>query len=272
MKKFIFTVADFLRILYQANYLSYKKYIHLKRENVAILRILGNGKSLQSIDLDVRSNTDYMVVNRHVIDDSYCKIQPSYYVLADPYFFIAKEGLSILQKINDYTSWNMTLFVPHGINKKIILSIFSNKKIQIIYYNNSQFRGYRKIKYFLYDKALAMPLVQNVLVGAIMIGILMKYETIELFGVEHSWTRFLTVGDDNLTYLEDAHFYDKQVIEKKTVYSLGNKPFSFGFLLQCYSKMFLSYEAIRDYIKLKKNDTKIINKTPGSFIDAFDRF
>ena len=33
-----------------------------------------------------------------------------------------------------------------------------------------------------------MPVVQNVLVASIMLGILFKYSNIELYGVEHTWT------------------------------------------------------------------------------------
>lgn len=56
------------------------------------LIILGNGSSLNEVwvDLDFFS-ADYMVVNRHVLSDSYSKIRPRYYVLADSHFFVIQK-------------------------------------------------------------------------------------------------------------------------------------------------------------------------------------
>ena len=38
-----------------------------------------------------------MVVNSHVLDESYSLLKPKYYVLADPSFFTSKEGYDILK-------------------------------------------------------------------------------------------------------------------------------------------------------------------------------
>jgi hypothetical protein len=144
--------------------------------------------------------------------------------------------------------------------------------VQIVYYNSSIIRGFGLIKNFLYKKALAMPLVQNVLVAAIMNGILCGYTSIELYGVEHSWTKYLSVGEDNIVYIEDAHCYDKEQVKPRPFVSFDKSiRWTFGFVLECYSKMFKSYEDIRRFIDNERINVKVINKTKGSFIDAFER-
>ena len=265
------TIIDILRIVKNGNYFSLKHYRNTDSCN-KILRILGNGKSLHDHNLNSGDNVAYMVVNRHVIDETYVIIKPEHYVLADPYFFNTKEGNDILEKIDQYTNWRMNLYMPNAINKKKTNKIFRNSNIKIVYYNSSVIRGPEFIKNFLYKKALAMPLVQNVLVAAIMNGILNGYTTIELYGVEHSWTKYLSVGDDNIVYIEDAHCYDKEQVKPRPFVSYDQSiRWTFGFVLECYSKMFKSYEEINNFIMKMKLKTKIINKTKGSFIDSFER-
>ena len=100
----------------------------------------------------------------------------------------------------------------------------------------------------------------------------MKYTTIELYGVEHSWTKYLFVGDDNLVYLDNPHSYDKVKTPPKPFKDIQYKEdFPMWHVLECYMYMFKSYSIIKDYLNSNKIGTKIINKTPNSFIDSFDR-
>jgi hypothetical protein len=263
----IYTILDLFRIVKRGNLFSKKFYDSINHNKR--LRILGNGKSLNENQLTKEDDVDYMVVNRHVIDKSYSIICPKYYVLADPYFFNVEEGIECLKMINCYTTWEMFLFIPNV--EKSIKEVFDNPKIHIHHYNSTIFRGFESLKYFLYKNALSMPRVQNVLVGAIMIGILLKYQNIELYGVEHSWTKFLTVGNDNIVYIEDAHFYDTVKVKDKPFRDANGKLMSFGYVLECFSKMFRSYEDIQNFIRKQQLNINILNKTQGSYIDAFER-
>lgn len=269
MLKLLYTIFDLLRIFF---------YAKKKKERLPIskteLRILGNGKSLNEQCFDESSNFDYFVVNRHVLCDNYSIIKPHYYALADPFFLNNPDGLDVISQIINKTSWEMYLFLPHyGSIKKTKRWIeTSNCNIKVISYNPYDFRGYEKIAYFLYNHQLAMPKVQNVLVAAIMLGIYMGYAKIELYGVEHSWTKYLSVGDDNLVYLYNPHSYDKEMVKPRPFREIQHvKFYPMWLVLQNYMYMFKSYSIISDYIRKKHISTNIVNKTPHSFIDAFER-
>ena len=271
MLKLFFTIEDLLRIILHANYQS-RKIIGTPGCNRK-LRILGNGKSLNDESLADNTNVDYMVVNRHVLADNYQTIKPRYYVFADPFFFNNPKGVDILRQINEFTSWPMTVMIPYsrGI-KKEYSQLFSNSNIILKTYNIFPFQGYTSIAYWCYDHQLAMPVAQNVIVGAIMMGISMKYHTIELYGVEHDWLRHLYVGDDNLVYLENDHFYDKEKVKplpQKEIQHLDEYPLYMN--IGHYARMFQSYWEIKKYINDRKIATRIINMTKHSFIDAFER-
>lgn len=240
-----------------------------------ILRILGNGQSLSDSALNSDKSTDYMVVNRHVLSDNYNELKPKYYVLADPHFFSHPEGIDVMYRIMSETNWNMTLFLPNSkmvrtLIKGGVLNVPDN--ISIYYYNGINFEGYKKIEYFLYDHQMAMPIVQNVMVAAIMLGIFMHFSKVELYGVEHSWTKYLSVGDDNLVYLENPHFFDKENVKPKAFKDIQHREeYPMWQVLDNYMNMFRSYCVIRDYVKTCHPEISIVNKTPGSFIDAFER-
>lgn len=78
-------VIDAMRILKNGNFFSRKRMKKVSSNH--ILRVLGNGSSLNSVDFESEELVDYMVVNRHVLSENYIVVKPLYYVLADPHFF-----------------------------------------------------------------------------------------------------------------------------------------------------------------------------------------
>lgn len=268
IKQEISNAIDFLHILYSSKFFN-KKYFPIVDDNLC-LKILGNGKSLTDVSLDENANVDYLVVNRHVLADNYSIIKPKYYVLADPHFFSHPEGLSILQKIYSITKWKMTIFIPYGAEKS--LKNYSNNLIDVVFYNTTSYAENAPFSAYFYSHQLAMPCVQNVIVAAIMIGILKKYQRIELYGVEHDWLKNLYVGEDNLVYLLNSHFYDKNVQKpkpQKDIQHLDEYPLYRN--IMDYARMFESYWEIKQYLKHTHSNIKVINKTKNSYIDAFER-
>lgn len=240
------------------------------------LRILGNGKSLSdNINYmgDIREvDVDYLVLNRHVWSDSYKNIKPKYYVLADPFFFKTKDGVEILNRIKENTTWNMKLLIPFLDKKRIKeinLLFMESKNIKITFYNSLPFNGFEIIKKYLYKYNLSCPRVQNVLVAAIYIGICAKYKLIELYGVEHSWTKHLFVNKNNEVCLENPHFFDIEKAKVQTWKEIQNEEVRIYDVLRKYARMFESYFELKKIADLE--GVKIINYTKGSFIDAFDR-
>lgn len=242
------------------------------------IHILGNGKSLLD-NGGFAEEVDYMVVNRHVLSDDYVLRKPKFYVLADPHFFLHPEGLSVLQQIIEKTTWNIFLFLPCSkTNKEIVNNVIEqNNKISCILYNGSLTEtGIPIVDNWLYRHNLAMPRVQNVLVAAIYISIFSGAQTIKLYGVEHSWTKYLLVNNKNEVCLYNPHFYDKGKIETKTVNEIQHKQdfwkeesITIGKLLHSYAYMFDSYHILKKLSNVE--GVKILNMTEESFIDAFER-
>lgn len=271
ISKIFYTIIGVLEIIKQGNYFSIKQFNQVPKNR--ILRILGNGKSLNEVQLSNNENIDYLVVNRHVLSDNYLEIKPGAYVLADPHFFLHPEGLKVLELINKRTSWPLKLYFPYyrGFIKKIN-NIITNPLITIIQYNYHSIQGYSTFLNFCYNHQLSMPVVQNVLVASIMIGILKDYKRIELYGVEHTWTKYLFVDEHNIVYLKNPHFFDKEKVEAKALKDIQHtKEYPFFLILKNYSRMFESYWEIKEYLKRTKKNNKIINCTKDSFIDAFER-
>lgn len=246
------------------------KINNISRSNRPSLRILGNGNSL-SLELNtMSSDIEYMVMNSHVLHDSYFALKPKYYVIADPAFFKPRfnfDGRYIVQKILTVTNWNMTLFVPWEHAKGIKLE--STEWVKVEYVNQSEYRGPEQYREYLYEHNLAMPMVNNVLASAIYLSIYLGYKNVELYGVEHSWTRDIYVNNKNQVCLRDNHFYDKEVVQEKVIVDSDGCPKKFHEVLKMYMEYFPAYWELRELAN--KHNCQIVNCTPNSFIDAFDK-
>lgn len=267
IKDIIHSLEGSLRILLFSNF-NFRKEISIIKKQSLKIRILGNGNSLVKGDF-IDRQYDYMVVNRYYLSESYYEVKPLYYVIADPYFFTTEEGIAQIEKIISVTKWEMFLLLPYSKGKNIFLKKWENNYVKIIFYNTSNFKGFNGLKTFFFNKMLAMPPVQNVLVASIMLSIWLKYDTIELYGVEHSWLESLSVDKNNNIVLENKHFYDKKEVKREEFKKWNGDKYKLHEVLYDFGRMFESYWEIRDYIRDK--NIEIINKSPNSFIDAFKK-
>ena len=246
------------------------KITNYPRPNHPLLRILGNGESLKMVLNDVSNCSDYMVMNAHVLHSSYIDLKPRYYVLADPAFFKPRsnfDGRNIVQKILNETTWPMTLFVPweHARTAKLE----STQWVTIEYVNQSEYCGPEQYRDYLYEHNLAMPTVNNVLASAIYLSIYLGYKDVELYGVEHSWTRDIYVNNKNQVCLRDSHFYDKEEVKENVIVDSNGIPKKIHEVLKMYMEYFPAYWELRKLAD--KHGCRIINRTPNSFIDAFEK-
>ena len=267
---FFRNIRNFIKVLF-THPLNYKR---IPISESLTLRILGNGSSLNdSLIYDSDSNVEYAVVNRHVLADNYCEIRPKYYILTDSHFFQHPEGLAILDQIMKKTKWEMYIFLPITKGtREIAKKTSSCPNIKFVFYNKTRIDQSFFLSNFCYKYQLGMPVPQNVIVAAIMLGIAMNYKTIELYGVEHSWLSSLYVGEDNLVYLRNSHFYDKEPVKPKPqreIQHLDEYPLYQNLL--DYARMFQSYWEIKTFLEQSNTNIRVINKTPNSFIDAFER-
>lgn len=262
------TILWLARILYYENF---KNYIP-KEEKSKKLVLLANGPSLKK-DFKIENynpeTDDLRVVNFFWKDKEIYDLKPSSLVLADPFFFHEpldqkhKENIEVINRID----WEITLFVPfnyYKVSKKLII----NPKVKIIPFHKFDYKGWKSVKNFLYKNGLSMPRAQNVAIPSIFIGINEGYKTIELYGMDHSWTEDIRVNEKNQVCIKHRHTYDTKEPILIPWFHL-NGPYSMKKILRDLALMFEGYEILQDYSE--KLNCKILNKTKDSYVDAFDR-
>lgn len=238
---------------------------NLPRPEKSTLRILCTSDSMRQQVKTLGDEADYMVVNSFVMDEAYVRLKPKYYVIADPNFYIV--CLDAWKKINTDTKWPMTLFVPWSHINMRTLNMEGN--VTVLNVNAETYSKEGKEREWAIEHNLAMPPVYNVLNMALYVAICLGYKIVELYGAEHSWLKSLVVGEDNKVYWRDSHFYDKEVV-KFTEVKRAN-----GTSIKLHEMMFEYYQVFKSHWELRalaeKNHCRIINMTPNSYIDAYDR-
>ncbi|MBD8349066.1 hypothetical protein [Dysgonomonas sp. HGC4] len=283
MKLFIgnlFLLLSLLRQFFKRN-LSFKIKMPIAETNEII--ILGNGPSLtESLTKyeDLLKQKDIAVVNFFPLSPSFCLLTPKFLVLTDSAFWENDLSEDVLRKIDrmgqiliEQVDWHLTIFLPYISHrasrfKNIILQ---NSRISLKYYNSaSSPHGHKYLQHFFYKKNILMPVAQNVLIAAIFLSIQMRYPIVEILGADHSWLSELSVLPDNILYIRDTHFYDKE-INYTPFYSnkIKGETFKVNEVLSILSITFSSYWKLNAYAK--DQNITIYNCTENSFIDAFER-
>lgn len=240
------------------------------------LIIMGNGPSLRDTianDGEILRNAKTLAVNFAANADSYRDIKPALYVLADPHFFKtgadgnpSDPNVARLWKNISATDWKMTVYVPCKV--KISQSTVKNSHLTIKRFNMTPGEGLNAPVHWLYRKGLAMPRPRNVLIASIMVALREGYRDIRLVGADHTWSRDLWVDDKNRVISVQKHFYQDNAKEHERV-AQEYAGYHLHDILNSLTIAFRSYHQIAEYCD--KIGAKIINCTPGSFIDAFPR-
>lgn len=234
------------------------------------LIIMANGPSLadtiaQSGDILKASPT--MAVNFAAIAPEFGELKPRYYVLADPHFFSGKDDINLekLRKNLAETGWDMTLLVPVTFGKKA-RQLYGN--LDVATFNAVGIEGFTSICHAAFGIGAAMPRPRNVLIPSIMLGIALGYKEIVITGADHSWMKTLSVTDQNEVVSIQPHFYaDGKEEQARVRHEYRN--YHLHQIVESFAVAFRSYHQIAAYAKSK--GVRIINATPGSFIDAFPR-
>ncbi|MEM9325382.1 MAG: hypothetical protein AAGA85_06990 [Bacteroidota bacterium] len=264
--------------------------VQLPHEGPSEVVILGNGPSLRGFleqHLGFLEGKASICVNLFAMSEEYEKIRPEVYVISAPEFFLddqfemfdkrRKEGLRV---IASKTSWPMTLYVPMMAKrlKKWKKSFKGNSHITFAYFNNTPVEG-SAVTLWAMRRQLGMPRPHNVLIPCISLSIYLGFKRLYLTGVEHSWLNEIVVNEDNEVLVTQKHFYDKHKEQlQRGVKSELTQPMFKGIKLEkrrlheVIEKFYLSF---RSYWELKPyaedQGVVIINVTPDSYIDAFDK-
>lgn len=232
--------------------------------------VLGNGPSLlESMDSINFNGKDIFAVNNFAESNIYESIRPQFYVIADNFYWNNNPDSTVLKKIKDKTTWEISLFVPSKIYRRAFFQEYlkDNPYVHVIPYNKTYIEGYGKLQKYYFRKNWGAPIIANVLVSSIYLAINNGARRILLYGADHSWTESIRVNNLNQVCIADTHF------NTSTTYTPWEKAdgtlFTMAEILEAFSRMFRGYETIRKYAN--DLDVQIINMTPGSYIDSFDR-
>lgn len=237
------------------------------------LIVMGNGPSLKKNieeNMNVLTSSPTMAVNFAGNADEFTRLRPDFYILADPHFF---EGRGtdpnvdrLFSRLASEVDWDMTLFIPVGRDLHNLVG--ENSHIRIKQFNPVGVEGFKIVEDLAFRSGRGMPRPRNVLIPAIMVGMLLGFKEIFIVGADHTWTRTLEVDENNTVVSVQPHFYKDNSEEKARVTSVYRNVRLHDILLSMHLA-FKSYHAIARYA----GDTgvKIFNATPGSFIDAFQR-
>ena len=246
------------------------------------LAILGNGPSLKKqlpklIEQREWEQADMMAVNFFALSEEFRLIKPKYYILSDPMFFRKaghSERIENLYNALAKVEWQMTLYVQYYNPEKFdyTAAIANNPNIRIVKFHSTVFHGFRSVEFWCYRHGLGSgnwgTVVQNGILTAIQIG----YRTIELYGVDHTLLDGLTVDNQNRLCRTASHYYDTTPAEPKPIYYNATnppRPYTMAEYLAETAELFRGHEVLRDFAK--EEGVKIINRTAGSLIDAYER-
>lgn len=266
--QFISLLSSIARLIIFASPITAIKFSKYKDKNRNTCVVLGNGPSLNEALLNNEvEKGDYFALNMFVLSDYFKILKPSFYFLVDNVFFNPHDSrerdLSV--KIVDSLSkvdWQMALIIPNKIDYKPFAQKLNNPNVTIIRANTNDFLGYKAIRNFVYKSNLGAPPCQTVMITALFSAINLGYKKIYLYGADHSWTKDLTVNDNNIVCYGDRHVYS-------TGLSVVEKKINIATMLDRFSRMFKSHYIIREYAD--SLNVRIINKTKGSFVDAYER-
>lgn len=236
------------------------------------LVILGNGPSLaetvQKHPAFLRDK-DLLAVNFAANTPLFAELKPQLYMIADPGFFTLRgyDKIPLFWDNLNKADWDITLFVPAKFLKGCRAKI-SNPHIRVMPFNMTPAGGFRPLRHFAYRTGLAMPRPRNVLIPALMTAIRAGYREIYIAGADHSWSKTLWVDDRNRVVTVQPHFYPDDEKEQERV-AEAYKGIHLHDIFTSFAVAFSGYFEIEDYAR--SLGVRILNVTPGSFIDAFER-
>lgn len=267
----------FVKILFMS---SFNTDVKKKKQEKACV-ILGNGPSLNKLikeQSDFLKNKDLVSVNLFPNTPLFSELKPKIHVISAPdfwrydskplYFEMRKTHFESMAKKTD---WPLEFYTPAPSRKfpEWKEMVQNNKNISAKYYNYTPVEGLSCFSHWAYRNNLGMPRPHNVLVPAIMIAINLGYSEIYLWGADHSWLPLISVDDNNHALIDNKHFYDEGSSKPEQMNKPGSEYRKLHEILKKLMYSFESYFVIKKYAE--RQGAKIINGTPNSYIDAFER-
>ena len=247
------------------------------------LAVLGNGPSLKKelprlIEKRAWEEMDMMAVNFFALSEEFNVVKPKYYVISDPMFFRRagyKERVqSLYRALAEKVDWPMKLYVqyynPEYFNYNI--AIGHNPNIDVVPFHSTMFYGFRKVEFWCYERGLGSGNFGTVIQNGELIALQLGYKQVELYGVDHTLLDGLMVDEKNRVCRRQSHYYDNAESAAEPIYYNATnppRPYTMSEYLSETAELFRGHEVLRDFAK--HCNARIINRTAGSMIDAYER-
>ena len=242
--------------------------------------ILGNGPSLAEdlprlIERREHLTKDVMAVNFFALDERFEVVRPAYYVLSDPMFFrdsaYRDRVAELYRALDEKVTWPMNLYVQYYNPERFdYRAALPNPNIRIIRFHTQLYRGFRGVEFWLFRRGLGSANFGTVVQGCEYVALLRGYKTLELYGVDHTLLDGLCVDDENRLCRADGHYYDDAPAVPKPIFQkVPRRPYTMSVYLAEVAELFRGHEVLRDYAR--SLGARIINRTRGSMIDAYER-
>lgn len=286
--KFILFLRDFLGALSATCTSVFRIFVfssfHVKINKTAQKSkafVLANGPSLKKMIEEHKERLDdgdLICVNSFPVTSLYEELKPKYTIISAPEFWIdnvddiyIKNRTELYNALIQKTQWEMEFIVP-SLAKKYPFwqdALKQNKHIKIVFYNVAPVEGWRWFRHLMFRLQLGMPRPHNILAPSIYFLLEKGYKEIYLWGADHSWLSEISVNEQNVALVCQKHFYNENsaIPEKMRLAGVGAR--RLHEILHKFMHTFASYFVLKEYADSKQ--AHIINNTPGSFIDAFDR-
>ena len=275
---FLAFFSDYLSLLgrplfYQLQFQRFKFEFENKAQPKRLC-LLGNGPTFTQIEdhLDALKDFDFCAVNLSVNTEIFFRIKPKMFVIVDMIFWQQpeKEGIKECWENIQKIDWDITICIPFNFPNSMKRTFEKNNFVKVRRYSNNVWQPElpmaNRLKMWLYKKGWVSPDGTNVSIGAIYSSILNGYKEINLLGLEHSWMKDVKVNDKNEVVLINRHYYGD--VEHVWRDYEGN-PIKLTDFLASQLQTFTSHMDLRSFADYL-GDVRIINRTKGSYIDAYE--
>ena len=205
--------------------------------------ILGTGPSLKNTNIDLIKKEIIFGVNFLYKSDLINLIKPQYYCLYDEIFHTSHQSNTI-ELINKLQETNFILRTKAA--RFVEENSLNSDRIFFQHCNQYQYGEHIKL-----DMTMSMTAPFNVILGCLQSAIYMGFNEIFLLGCDYN----------SFASLKVEHCYDNGKSPERVM--------SIGFELKYYSMVSFHHYAIEKYAR--EHGVKIVNLTPNSLLDAYER-
>lgn len=276
-----------IKCLFQIKDWHFYKFPYLNKYKGETAYIISNGPSLKQTfkDFDegkINITDNSFWVNLGPLDERFYKIKPKHLCLSDPMFYRdyeAKKNMvrQMYEELNQRVDWDLTIYgcffkaSEHLQFKEY--SHITNPHIKYVKMNRKYCTDLiPSIRHRLYKTGYFMIPDATIANTAIFLAIIEGYTTIEIYGCDHNQFLEMAVNSQNQLCMTDSHFFDDTTPVLRPIIKpsgTGNTVWRVHeFLHFCYAQ-FKYHEMLKifsDYM-----GARIINCTPGSMIDSYER-